>query len=151
MWNNYCKGMKNTIFQRYTNFSQNRARLLRNKIHQAEQEEVRIQMKRSAIHQTCDDEECVEGRSKEIGHNSQEGATSRCINRADIYRPRGNFLNFFKNFQSASGPISTKMPSKRSKGYVRRSDRYGSLCSQDVASDHESTGNIHSKVALVHQ
>ena len=41
-------------------------------------------MKRSAIHSTCDDEEWIYGRSKEM--SSQDGATNRCVSSADIYR-----------------------------------------------------------------
>ena len=43
-------------------------------------------MKRSATHRTCDDEEWIEGRSKEIRRNNQDGATNRNVSSADIYR-----------------------------------------------------------------
>ena len=42
-------------------------------------------MKRSAIHSTCDDEEWIYGRSKEMRRTSQDGATNRCVSSADIY------------------------------------------------------------------
>ena len=87
MQNNYCVGKKSTIFYRYTNFSHNRTGVLWSKIHLAEKGEVRIQMKRSAIHWTCDEEQW-------IGGNSQNGATSRCISSAKIYRAR-RYLSIF--------------------------------------------------------
>ena len=43
-------------------------------------------MKRSATHRTCDDEEWIEGRSKEIIRNNQDGATNRYVSSTDIYR-----------------------------------------------------------------
>ena len=45
------------------------------KDHQAEEGEIRIQMKRRATHRTCDDEEWIEGRSKEIATIKMERPT----------------------------------------------------------------------------
>ena len=56
------------------------------KIYQAGKGEVRIQMTQSAINWICGDEEWIEDRAKEIGCNSQDGASSTCISSAEIYR-----------------------------------------------------------------
>ena len=40
----------------------------------------------SATYWTFDDKECNKGRSKEIGRNSHDGATNRCISNAEIIR-----------------------------------------------------------------
>ena len=54
-------------------------------------------MKRSATHRTCDDEEWIEGRSKEIIRNNQDGATNRYVSSTDIYR---------------AGEVSFRLPSE---------------------------------------
>ena len=73
--------------------------MLWSKIHLAQKVEVRIQMKQSAIHWICDDEEWIEGRLKEIGRSSQDGATSRCISNAKIYEARRYLSIYFNTFQ----------------------------------------------------
>ena len=108
--------------------------MLWSKIHLAQK--VRIQMKQKATHWICDGEEWIEGRLKEIGRSSQDGATSRCISSAKIYGARRYLSIYFNTFQNArmssgSGLLSRKMPSKRSKTlfskapalkYFRKSD-----------------------------
>ena len=80
------------------------------KDHQAEEGEIRIQMKRSATHRTCDDEEWIEGRSKEIIHNNQDGATNRYVNSTDIYRAgEVSFLISLKPFRNVRATIPPDM------------------------------------------
>ena len=64
--------------------------MLWSKIHLAQK--VRIQMKQSATHWICDDEEWIEGRLKEIGRSSQDGATSRCISSAPRFMGLGGIF-----------------------------------------------------------
>ena len=67
-------------------------------------------MKRSAIYRTCDDEEWIEGRSKEIRRNNQDGATNRYVSSADIYRASEvSFLISLKPFRNVRATISRDM------------------------------------------
>ena len=67
-------------------------------------------MKPSAIHRTCDDEEWIEGRSKEIRRNNQDGATNRNVSSADIYRvSEVSFLISLKPFRDVRATIPPDM------------------------------------------
>lgn len=80
------------------------------KDHQAEEGEIRIQMKRSATHRTCNDEEWIEGRSKEIIRNNQDGATNRYVSSTDIYRAgEVSFLISLKPFRKVRATIPPDM------------------------------------------
>ena len=80
------------------------------KDHQAEEGEIRIQMKRSATHRTYDDEEWIEGRSKEIIRNNQDGATNRYVSNTDIYRAcEVSFLISLKPFRNVRATILPDM------------------------------------------
>ena len=74
------------------------------KDHQAEEGEIRIQMKRSATHRTCNDEEWIEGRSKEIIRNN------RYVSSTDIYRAgEVSFLISLKPFRKVRATIPPDM------------------------------------------
>ena len=67
-------------------------------------------MKQSATHWICDDEEWIEGRLKEIGRSSQDGATSRCISSAKIYGARRYLSIYFNTFQKWESHERATMP-----------------------------------------
>ena len=67
-------------------------------------------MKRSATHRTCNDEEWIEGRSKVIIRNNQDGATNRYVSSTDNYRAgEVSFLISLKPFRKLRATILPDM------------------------------------------